>query len=123
MSFARWILTSSGLVRYMHPSDEELKPMAIVPLQTKKQKFKKERNGHGNGNGVDNTFYVPKQNDLQLETTQVTLSDVVQLRFYSEYQWLLDFALYALLVYFTTEVYISSFPTKSAHEVNLSMVW
>ena len=32
MSFARWILTSSGLVRYMHPSDEELKPMAIVPL-------------------------------------------------------------------------------------------
>ena len=35
MSFARWILTSSGLVRYMHPSDEELKPMAIVPLLTK----------------------------------------------------------------------------------------
>ena len=32
MSLARWILTSSGLVRYMHPSDEELKPLAIVPL-------------------------------------------------------------------------------------------
>ena len=72
---------------------------------------------------MDNTFHVPKQNDLQLETTQVTLSDVVQLRFYSEYQWLLDFALYALIVYFTTEVYISSFPTKAAQEVNLSMVW
>ena len=105
MSFARWILTSSGLVRYMHPSDEELKPMAIVPLLTKKQKGKKERNGHSAAQ--DTSFYVPKQNDLQLETTQVTLSDVVQLRFYSEYQWLLDFALYALFVYFITEVRLS----------------
>ena len=29
MSFARWILTSNGLVRYLHPSDEELKPLEI----------------------------------------------------------------------------------------------
>ena len=108
MSFARWILTSSGLVRYMHPSDEELKPMAILPPQTRKKGpiYKKDRNGQGtNGGGIfDNTFYVPKQNDLQLETTQVTLADVVQLRFFTEYQWLLDFSLYALFVYFITEV-------------------
>ena len=29
MSLARWILTSNGLVRYLHPSDEELKPLEI----------------------------------------------------------------------------------------------
>jgi len=127
MSFARWILTSSGLVRYMHPSDEELKPMAILPPQTRKKGpiYKKDRNGQGtNGGGIfDNTFYVPKQNDLQLETTQVTLADVVQLRFFTEYQWLLDFSLYAVFVYFITEVYILFFPTRSAQEVDLSMVW
>ena len=61
MSFARWILTSSGLVRYMHPTDEELKPMAILPPQTRKKGpiYKKDRNGQGtNGGGIfDNTFY------------------------------------------------------------------
>ena len=76
--------------------------MEIKPLQTKKKNFKKDRNGHGNG--VEDIFYIPKQNDLQLETTKVTLSDIVQLRFFSEYQWLLDFSLYALFVYFITEV-------------------
>ena len=82
--------------------------MAILPPQTRKKGpiYKKDRNGQGtNGGGIfDNTFYVPKQNDLQLETTQVTLADVVQLRFFTEYQWLLDFSLYALFVYFITEV-------------------
>ena len=53
---------------------------------------------------LKNPTLVPKQNDLQLETTQVTLADVVQLRFFTEYQWLLDFSLYALFVYFITEV-------------------
>ena len=102
VSFARWLLTSTGLIRYQHPSDEELKQIALVPLQNKKQKRHQERNGT---NGVDSgTFYVPKQNDIQLETTKVTLTEVVQLRFYSEYQWLLDFAFYALFVYTFTEV-------------------
>ena len=45
----------------MHPSDEELKPMAILPPQTRKKGpiYKKDRNGQGtNGGGIfDNTFY------------------------------------------------------------------
>ena len=47
----------------------------------------------------------------------------MQLRFFTEYQWLLDFSLYAVFVYFITEVYILFFPTRSAQEVDLSMVW
>jgi len=120
MSFARWILTSNSLVRYLHPSDEELKQLEIkAPTQTKRQRQKQEQIKLDE----QNIFQVPKQNDIDLETTQVTLADVVQLPFYSEYQWLLDFAFYAIFVYFITEVYISFFPTKSAQEVNLSMVW
>ena len=35
LSLARWLLTSSyaGLVRYIHPSDEELKQYAPAPLR------------------------------------------------------------------------------------------
>ena len=43
----------------MHSSDEDLKPMAILPPQTRKKGpiYKKDRNGHGANGGVDNTFY------------------------------------------------------------------
>ena len=46
LSFARWMLTSSGLVRYIHPSDEELKELALIPKPDKKKKHK-----------VDNFYY------------------------------------------------------------------
>ena len=125
MSFARWLLTSTGLVRYMHPSDEELKQIALVPLKERNKKPKRsDKNGNATQNGGEiQIFHVPKQNDLQLETAKVTLADVVQLRFFTEYQWLIDFAFYAIIVYFSTEAYISYFPNKASQEVNLSMVW
>ncbi len=37
LSFARWMLSSSGLVRYVHPSDEELKELALIPKPEKKK--------------------------------------------------------------------------------------
>jgi hypothetical protein len=40
LSFARWMLTSSGLVRYVHPSDEELKELALIPKPDKKKKHR-----------------------------------------------------------------------------------
>ena len=103
----------------MHPSDEELKQIAIVPLVQKKGKRHHEKNGNAN----DGTFHVPKQNNIQLETSKVTLTDVVQLRFYAEFQWILDFAFFALIVYFATEIYAHFLPAKYAQEVNLSMIW
>lgn len=39
----------------------------------------------------------------------MTALDVVHLKFYSEYQWLLDFAVYSSLVYILTEVSINCF--------------
>ena len=61
--------------------------------------------GHKNGDaGTNGHFNVPRNIDLQLETSRVTKLDIVQLRFYAEYQWLVDFAIYALIVYALTEV-------------------
>ena len=51
------------------------------------------------------------------------LTDLVQLRFYTEYQWLLDFALYSMITYSLSELYIFLLPERSSQEANLSLVW
>jgi len=48
--------------------------------------------------------------------------DVLQLKFYSEFQWLVDYSVFVLFVYTVTEVYIAYIP-KGSQEVNLSMLW
>jgi len=63
--------------------------------------FQQNKNGDASNNGH---FNVPRNLDLQLETAKVTKTDLCQLRFYAEYQWLVDFALYSLIVYVLTEV-------------------
>jgi len=128
LSLARWLLTSSyaGLVRYIHPSDEELKQYAPAPLRDKKDK-KKGRSGDKSGQAQstsNGTFNVPRNIEIELEKAPVSLTDILQLRFYSEYQWLVDFSLYTLIVYVLTEVYLTVLPERAAQETgNLSLVW
>lgn len=117
-SLARWILCSTGLKRYLYPTDEELRALAGVP----KDKPKGRRGGKNIENGKPTeTFHIPRSLDIELETAKVTALDVVHLKFYSEYQWLLDFAVYSSVVYILTEVYHAFIPPKD--EVNLSMLW
>ncbi|KAF4532452.1 hypothetical protein B566_EDAN003027 [Ephemera danica] len=118
-SLGRWILCSTGLTRYLYPTDDELKTLAGIPREGK-AKGKKGRNAE-NGISSKDTFHVPRNLDLQLETAKVSALDVVHLRYYAEYQWLLDFAVYSSLVYILTEVYYAVFPVRN--EVNLSMLW
>ncbi|XP_037951174.1 transmembrane protein 161B-like, partial [Teleopsis dalmanni] len=59
--------------------------------------------------------------DVDLGLIPVIERDVVHLRYFTEYQWLVDFSIYAGLVYVISEVYHFYFPLKN--EVNLSMVW
>ena len=107
MSFARWMLTTSGLIRYMHPSDDELRTLAMIPKERNRKKGNRKedriygKNGHSVDNGI---FNVPRNLDIQLETTKVTDTEVIQLRYYTEYQWLVDFAFHSILVYTLTEV-------------------
>ncbi|XP_069703419.1 transmembrane protein 161B [Periplaneta americana] len=117
-SLARWILCSTGLVRYLYPTDEELRALAGVP----KDKPKGKKGGRNVENGkTAETFHIPRNLDIELETAPVTALDVVHLKFYPEYQWLFDFAVYSSVVYILTEIYHSVSPPKD--EVNLSMLW
>lgn len=116
-SFARWLLCSQGLYRYLYPYNSELKALAGVP----KDKPKGKKGGKSESNGKPETFHIPRNLDIQLETTPVSPLDVVHLRFYMEYLWIVDFSLYTAIVYIMSEVYTSIFPLKD--EFNLSMVW
>ncbi|KAJ8727318.1 hypothetical protein PYW07_001437 [Mythimna separata] len=116
-SFARWLLCSQRLYRYLYPTNSELKTLAGVPKETSKGK----KGGKHEANGKPETFHVPRSLDIQLETAPVTELDVVHLRFYTEYLWIVDFSLYTAIVYIMSEVYTSVFPLKD--EFNLSMVW
>jgi hypothetical protein len=70
---------------------------------------------------MDDAFTVPRNIDLQLEMAPITSVDVLPLRFYTEYQWLLDFAFCGVFVYILTELYYAILQPKT--EVNLSMMW
>ncbi|XP_046740679.1 transmembrane protein 161B isoform X1 [Diprion similis] len=114
-SFARWILCSTGLIRYLYPTDQELRMLAGVP----KEKPKKGK--HAENGKTPDVFHVPRNLEISLESAKVSSLDVIHLKFYTEFQWLLDFSLYASLVYILTEVYTYYYPMKE--EFNLSMLW
>uniref|UniRef100_A0A182LYP9 Transmembrane protein 161B n=1 Tax=Anopheles culicifacies TaxID=139723 RepID=A0A182LYP9_9DIPT len=119
-SLAKWILCSTGLTRYLHPTDDELRKLSGVPREKVKGK-KDKRNGHSQTNGERSaTFHIPRSLDIRLDTIPISPYDIVHLRFYNEYQWLVDFSLYSAIVYAISEVYHFFYPLKE--EINLSML-
>ncbi|XP_012153346.1 transmembrane protein 161-like emei [Megachile rotundata] len=114
-SLARWILCSTGLTRYLYPTDQQLRTLAGVP----KEKLKKSK--HMENGKVGDVFHVPRNLNITLESVKITTLDVVHLKYYTEYQWLLDFSVYATAVYIITELYNYLYPIKD--EINLSMLW
>lgn len=112
-SFARWLLCSR-LVRYLHPTDDELRTIAGVPSSGKKARKNEQK-------GKPDNLTVPKSIHIQLESSPIDALDVIQLKFYTEYQWLIDFTFCTFFVYIVTEIYYSLVNLES--EFNLSMVW
>lgn len=123
-SLSRWIICKR-LIRYLHPSDEELKSLAGISGKSFKGKGKREKWRNRNGSLDDGKdyeeFLVPKSVPVVLEAAPITAAEALQLRFYTDYQWLMDFAIHAVMVYTITEAYLHFFPGRE--EINLSLVW
>lgn len=118
-SFGRWLLRGR-LIRYLHPTDEELRNLAGIPHSQNKTKNK--RNDSGKSSAIkDGTFTIPRNTPVQLEMARITSIDLVQLKFYAEYQWLMDFSVCAVVIYITTEVYYAFLSPQS--EFNMSVLW
>ncbi|XP_055514642.1 transmembrane protein 161A isoform X2 [Leucoraja erinacea] len=114
-SIGRWLLCNGSLLRFRHPSDEELRTLAG------KQKPKQRRDRRQNGVTESKPETVPKDIKLSLESTPIKPLDALVLRYYLDYQWLVDFVMYATLVYMFTEVYYSLLSIQS--EVNVGVLW
>lgn len=108
------------LTRYLHPSDDELRAIAGIPREkTARGKDKRHEKKVASSTGA--VFHIPRNIDVQLETACLTPHDIIQLRYFSEYQWLIDFGFYSLMVYVISEMYHFFVPIKD--EVNLSILW
>lgn len=129
-SIARRVLTR--LIRYLHPRTEEIKLSANIKSSTPNSsnsqsnsstsKANKRRNKHDKGDhSTSNGILVPKNIEITLEAERINDLDLIQLQYYTEYQWLLDFSLCAFFVYALTELYYFLFPRTQ--DFNLSLVW
>ena len=111
--------SKNSLIRYLHPTDDELRSLAGVPKEKSGKGKDKMKNGHATEKS--SSFHIPRNLDITLETTNITHFDVLHLRYFTEYQWLIDFSLYSIIVYTISEIYHYFIPIRD--EVNLSMLW
>ncbi|XP_055474652.1 transmembrane protein 161A [Psammomys obesus] len=114
-SFARWLLCNGSLFRYVHPSEEELRVLAGKP----RPRGRKER--WANGLHDEKPLLVPRDAHFQLATCPLTAVDALVLRFFLEYQWFVDFAVYSVGVYLFTEAYY--FVLGPVQETNIAVFW
>ena len=123
MSFGRWLLCCGGLARYVHPSDDELRRIAGVSTSSAGRSGKngKQRSDRRTA-GSDDQLTLSKSADIQLDMVPIRPSDLLPLRFYTEFQWLMDFVVCGVIVYSLTEAYYA-FGRPLQSEVNLSMMW
>ncbi|XP_066061815.1 transmembrane protein 161A isoform X1 [Chamaea fasciata] len=115
-SFARWLLCNGSLYRYKHPTDEEL-----CALAGKQPRPKGRRDRRTNGVTEDRPLSVPRDIDLQLDTSPITALDALVLRYFLEYQWFVDFSVYAGAVYAFSEGYLCLL--SPARETHLGVLW
>lgn len=140
-----------GLIRYLHPTNEQLKE--AIQQQSKNDE-QQQLMGNKNSNSINHqtnqnhhrrsyrknrrnnnhhfdeqhsskpeTFYVPKNLQLALDSEPLTLFNLVQLPYYNELQWLIDFSISTVFVYFLTEFYYTFIRDGMNDEYNLSIIW
>ena len=110
-----YMFFTNSLVRYLAPTDDQLRETLGVVKNTHKSKHKRDKEPK------DNTFKVPRNISVPLSAQEVQTLDVIQLPYYAELQWLIDFGVYALIIYLFTEIYYFLVPNNN--EYNLSLIW
>lgn len=115
-SFARWLLCNGSLFRYKHPSEEELRA-----LEGKQRPRGRKERRWANGYSEEKPLSVPRAAPFKLKTCPLTAVDALVLRFFLEYQWFVDFAVYSGGMYLFTEVYY--YVVGPAKETNIAVFW
>lgn len=129
--FLFWLFVFAGrLVRYLHPTDDDLKAAAGIQSTgggkghsggNKGARHRKHEGKKGsNHREKDDTFTIPCNTPVALDVALVEPIDLVHLNYYEEYIWLMDYSLCAVVVYILTEIY---FVLGNWNEMNISLLW
>lgn len=119
-SIGKW-LSTAGLTRYRPPSDSSLR--SHIPLGAPANRNKKKAGNSREHSSLDGTLTVPKSASFKLEAIPVKPADLTLVHYTSEFQWMVDFTLGALMVFLTTSVYYYIKPSAATFEYNLSTIW
>lgn len=113
---------SGRLVRYLHPTDDELRKAAgLASAGAGKGKGRRYDAKKGvNNKDSEETFTFPRSTPVQLDMVKVEAIDLVHLHYYGEYLWIVDFAISAVVVYALTEIY---YVFGQWNEMNMSIMW
>ncbi|KAJ7360578.1 hypothetical protein OS493_015686 [Desmophyllum pertusum] len=136
ISLARWILCNEHLVRYLHPTDEELKGLigknsATVTNKGKGRRAaptdarKRQTNAAAVGSNSEDvkTFTVPCNIDVQLDKATIEEIDLLPQFLYNDYKWLIDFSFCAVIINILVEIFAFFLPEIYTQELNLGLVW
>lgn len=141
-SLGRW-LVSTGLHRYLPPSDKQLRPHVSTPAQANKTSKKKALSQREkvltsskstpeeilaainyDPNSLDKNLAVSKSTNLKLVSAPLNWdSDADLLHYSSELEFMVNLTLAALAVFAMTSVYFHLRPAALVEEYNLSIVW
>ena len=115
-------MLSRKLVRYLHPTDEELRQLSGITKKAGKNKTERHQDFRKVlSKSKQASFNIPRNLPIQLDTAKVEPVDLIPLHYYSEYQWLTDFSLCALIVFTVTELYCTI--TSQHIQFNTSVIW
>jgi len=115
-------LHQGRLVRYLHPSDEDLRKAAGIPApgSSKGKGRRSDAKKGGVNKDSEESFSVPRNTPLQLDAAKVDIIDLLPLHYYGDYLWIVDFAISAVVVYVLTEIY---YVISNVNELNISILW
>lgn len=135
ISLGRWILCNNHLVRYLHPTDDELKGLigknSVATGKNKGKKAaptdtrKRQNNAAAVGSNNDEvkTFTVPCNIDVHLDKATIEEIDLLPQFLYTDYKWMVDFSFCAAVINVLVEIFAFFLPEIYTQELNLALVW
>lgn len=108
-SLGRWLLVKK-LKFYLPPSQRDL------------QQSNCNRSSAKLNSAREDTF-IPSSFSINLKSSQLCLSELLTVHYYSDFRWLVDFAASSIFVYVCTRIYFYFNPSAMWTEYDLSVIW
>lgn len=106
-SLGRWLLVKK-LNFYLPPSQHDLQG---------------NRSSSARLNRAKEDMFIPSSFSISLKSSQLSLTELLTVHYYSDFRWLVDFSASSLFVYVCTRIYFYFNPSAMWTEYDLSIIW